>query len=56
VLQTAGLLSSAHVRPPLAAVSPAGRQRITQLLRAGAPVLGPPLDGLAMAGSEERSA
>jgi len=46
VLQQAGLLESAHVRPPLAAVSPAGQQRITALLQAGAPLLGPPLDGL----------
>jgi 4-hydroxy-tetrahydrodipicolinate synthase len=43
VLQQAGLLESAHVRPPLAAVSPVGQQRITELLRAGAPLLSPPL-------------
>jgi 4-hydroxy-tetrahydrodipicolinate synthase len=46
VLQQAGLLESAHVRPPLAAVSPAGRQKITELLRAGAAMLSPPLDAL----------
>jgi 4-hydroxy-tetrahydrodipicolinate synthase len=49
VLQQAGLLPSAHVRPPLAPVSAAGQQRITDLLRAGASVLGPPLDRLGMA-------
>ena len=46
VLQQAGLIESAHVRPPLAAVSSAAQQRITELLHSGAPVLGPPLDGL----------
>jgi 4-hydroxy-tetrahydrodipicolinate synthase len=46
VLQQAGLLGSAHVRPPLAPVSEAGQRRITELLRAGAPVLTPPLNGL----------
>ena len=46
VLQQAGLLDSARVRPPLAGVSGAGQLRIIELLRAGAPVLGPPLDGL----------
>jgi 4-hydroxy-tetrahydrodipicolinate synthase len=46
VLQQAGLLESAHVRPPLAAVTPAGQQRITALLQDGAPLLGPPLDSL----------
>jgi dihydrodipicolinate synthase/N-acetylneuraminate lyase len=46
VLQQAGLIESAHVRPPLAAVSTAAQQRITELLHSGAPVLGPPLDGL----------
>jgi 4-hydroxy-tetrahydrodipicolinate synthase len=49
VLQQAGLLPSAHVRPPLAPVSAAGQQRIADLLRAGTPVLGPPLDRLGMA-------
>ncbi len=47
VLQQAGLLGTAHVRPPLAGVSGAGQLRITELLRAGAPVLGPPVDELA---------
>jgi hypothetical protein len=47
VLQQAGLLGSAHVRPPLAGVSGAGQLRITELLRAGALVLGPPVDELA---------
>jgi 4-hydroxy-tetrahydrodipicolinate synthase len=46
VLQQAGLLGSARVRPPLASVSSAGQQRIAELLRTGAPMLGPPLDGL----------
>jgi len=46
VLQQAGLLESAHVRPPLAAVSSTGQQRITELLQAGASMLGPPLDRL----------
>jgi 4-hydroxy-tetrahydrodipicolinate synthase len=48
VLRQAGLLGSAHVRPPLAEVSDAGRRRITELLRAGAPVLSPPLRALAL--------
>ena len=43
VLQQAGLLGSAHVRPPLAGVSEAGQRRITDLLRAGAPALSSPL-------------
>jgi 4-hydroxy-tetrahydrodipicolinate synthase len=46
VLQQAGLLESAHVRPPLATVSPAGQKKITELLRAGAAMLSPPLDAL----------
>jgi 4-hydroxy-tetrahydrodipicolinate synthase len=46
VLQQAGLLGSACVRPPLAAVSEAGQHKITGLLRAGAPVLSPPLSDL----------
>jgi 4-hydroxy-tetrahydrodipicolinate synthase len=46
VLQQAGLLGSAHVRPPLAGVSDVGQRRITGLLRAGAPVLSPPLSDL----------
>ena len=47
VLQQAGLLGSAYVRPPLAGVSGAGRLRITDLLRAGAPALRPPISELA---------
>src|SRR5437667_237962 len=46
VLRQAGLLGSAHVRPPLAGVSEAGQRRITELRRAGAPVLSPPLTDL----------
>jgi hypothetical protein len=46
VLQQAGLLGSAHVRPPLAGVSDAGQRRIIELLRAGALVLSPPLSDL----------
>jgi hypothetical protein len=46
VLRQAGLLGSAHVRPPLAEVSEAGQRRITELLRAGAPMLSPPLTDL----------
>ena len=46
VLQQAGLLESAHVRPPLAGVSEAGQRRITELLQAGAAMLGPPLERL----------
>jgi 4-hydroxy-tetrahydrodipicolinate synthase len=47
VLQQAGLLGSAHVRPPLAGVSAAGQLRITELLRAGALALSPPVSDLA---------
>jgi 4-hydroxy-tetrahydrodipicolinate synthase len=47
VLQQAGLLGSAHVRPPLAGVSGAGQARITDLLRAGALALSPPVSDLA---------
>jgi 4-hydroxy-tetrahydrodipicolinate synthase len=46
VLQQAGLLGSAHVRPPLAGVSEAGQRRIADLLHAGAPALTPPLTDL----------
>jgi 4-hydroxy-tetrahydrodipicolinate synthase len=46
VLQQGGLLESAHVRPPLAGVSQAGQERITELLQAGAAMLGPPLERL----------
>jgi len=47
VLQQAGLLGSAHVRPPLAGVSDAGQLRIRELLLEGAPMLGPPVSELA---------
>jgi 4-hydroxy-tetrahydrodipicolinate synthase len=47
VLQQARLLGSAHVRPPLAPLSDPGRQRVMSLLREGAPVLNPPVTGLA---------
>jgi 4-hydroxy-tetrahydrodipicolinate synthase len=47
VLQQAGLLGSAHVRPPLAGVSAAGQARIIDLLRAGALALSPPVSDLA---------
>ena len=47
VLHQAGLLGSARVRPPLAAVSGAGQRRITDLLRAGAAALSPPVSDLA---------
>jgi 4-hydroxy-tetrahydrodipicolinate synthase len=46
VLQQAGLLGSARVRPPLAGVSGAGQLRITDLLRAGASALSPPVSDL----------
>jgi hypothetical protein len=46
VLRQAGLLGSAHVRPPLAGVSEAGQRRIADLLHAGAPALTPPLTDL----------
>jgi 4-hydroxy-tetrahydrodipicolinate synthase len=47
VLRQAGLLGSARVRPPLAGVSGGGQLRIGELLREGAPVLGPPVSELA---------
>ena len=47
VLQQAGLLNSAHVRPPLAALSDPAKQRIMSLLREGAAVLNPPVTELA---------
>jgi 4-hydroxy-tetrahydrodipicolinate synthase len=46
VLRQAGLLGSARVRPPLAGVSGAGQLRITDLLRAGASALSPPISDL----------
>ncbi len=47
VLQQAGLLGSAHVRPPLAGLSDAGQQKAMALLRAGSKALNPPLTTLA---------
>jgi 4-hydroxy-tetrahydrodipicolinate synthase len=47
VLRQAGLLGSARVRPPLAGVSGGGQLRIGELLREGAPVLGPSVSELA---------
>ena len=46
VLQQAGLLGSARVRPPLAGLSDAGRQKVMALLRAGSPVLNAPVSTL----------
>ena len=43
VLQRAGLIGSACVRPPLAALSEAGARRVTALLAEGESVLNPPL-------------
>ena len=42
----AGLLHSAHVRPPLAPLSDPAKQRIMSLLREGAAVLNPPVTKL----------
>ncbi len=50
VLHQAGLLASAHVRPPLAGLSHAGQQKVTELLRAGSPVLNAPVTALAQKG------
>ncbi len=47
VLQRAGLLASAHVRPPLAALSAQGQQQAMALLQAGSPVLNAPVTALA---------
>jgi hypothetical protein len=47
VVHQAGLLGSAHVRPPLAPLSDPGKQRVMSLLREGATVLNPPVTGLA---------
>jgi 4-hydroxy-tetrahydrodipicolinate synthase len=47
VLKQAGLLGSAHVRPPLAALGDPAKQKIMALLRAGAPVLNDPVTTLA---------
>jgi 4-hydroxy-tetrahydrodipicolinate synthase len=50
VLQQAGLLASAHVRPPLAALSARGQQQAMALLQAGSPVLNTPVTALAQRG------
>jgi 4-hydroxy-tetrahydrodipicolinate synthase len=50
VLHQAGLLASAHVRPPLVGLSHAGQQKVTELLRAGSPVLNAPVTALAQQG------
>ena len=47
VLKQAGLLGSAHVRPPLAGLSAAGQQKVMALLQAGSPVLNAPVTTLA---------
>lgn len=48
VLRQAGLLRSAHVRPPLAALSDAGAQRVAALLKEGLSVLGAPVSEVAL--------
>ena len=50
VLQQAGLLASAHVRPPLAALSDPGQRKAMALLKQGSPVLSPPVTALAQRG------
>ena len=50
VLRQAGLLASAHVRPPLAALSDKGQKQAMDLLRAGSPVLNAPVTTLAQRG------
>ena len=47
VLRQAGLIGSHHVRPPLAALTAAGQQRVRALLRDGAAVLDAPIAGVA---------
>jgi 4-hydroxy-tetrahydrodipicolinate synthase len=47
VLKQAGLLGSAHVRPPLAGLGDAAKQKVMALLRAGSPVLDDPVSKLA---------
>jgi len=47
VLHQAGLLASAHVRPPLAGLSDAGQRKVMELLRAGSPVLNAPVTAVA---------
>jgi 4-hydroxy-tetrahydrodipicolinate synthase len=46
VLQQAGLLGSAQVRPPLAGLGDATKQRVMALLREGTPVLNAPVSEL----------
>jgi len=46
VLEQAGLIGSEYVRPPLTMPADGARARIRQLLRDGAPVLGPPVSTL----------
>jgi 4-hydroxy-tetrahydrodipicolinate synthase len=50
VLRQAGLLASAHVRPPLAALSAQGQRQAMALLQAGSPVLNTPVTTLAQRG------
>jgi 4-hydroxy-tetrahydrodipicolinate synthase len=47
VLQQAGLIGSARVRPPLAGLSDAAKQTVMALLRDGSPVLNSPVTELA---------
>jgi 4-hydroxy-tetrahydrodipicolinate synthase len=47
VLKQSGLLGSAHVRPPLAGLGDAAKQKVMALLRAGSPVLNYPVSLLA---------
>jgi 4-hydroxy-tetrahydrodipicolinate synthase len=47
VLARAGLLASAHVRPPLAGLSDEGQQQVMALVREGSPVLNDPVSKLA---------
>jgi 4-hydroxy-tetrahydrodipicolinate synthase len=50
VLQQAGLIGSAHVRPPLVGLSDTGQRKVMALLRAGSKALTPPLTTLARHG------
>jgi 4-hydroxy-tetrahydrodipicolinate synthase len=50
VLKQAGLLASAHVRPPLAALSAQGQRHAMALLQAGSAVLNTPVAALAQRG------
>jgi 4-hydroxy-tetrahydrodipicolinate synthase len=47
ILHQAGLIQSAHVRPPLAALSDAAQPRVRALLAQGASVLNAPIGTLA---------